>query len=255
MLSLKDKVAVVTGGGKGIGRATCLAFAERGATVCILEIDMESAADVQTTIGSRCHVYECDVGEAEHVVTTMDRIADAHGGIDILVNNAGVADIGKIEDTTDAIMDRIYRINVKGVFYGMRAAIPHMRARGGGSIINLASIVSTLGIPDRFAYTTSKGAVAAMTRSVAVDYLSDGIRCNCVMPARIHTPFVDGYLDTYYADTKDAMFAKLSAAQPIGRMGQPDEVAALICYLAADESAFTTGAAIPIGGGVFTLRP
>ncbi|MYH07874.1 MAG: SDR family oxidoreductase, partial [Rhodothermaceae bacterium] len=149
----------------------------------------------------------------------------------------------------------MYTINVKSVYYGMLAALPHMKESGGGSIINLSSIVSIVGIPDRFAYSTSKGAVAAMTRSMAVDCLKDGIRCNSVAPARVHTPFVDAYLEKYYPDTKEEMFSRLSKAQPLGRMATPEEVAALICYLASDESAFLTGVSLPMDGGAFTLQP
>ncbi|MDE2731364.1 MAG: SDR family NAD(P)-dependent oxidoreductase [Bacteroidota bacterium] len=252
MFSLSGKVAVVTGGAKGIGQAICEVFVNQGATVCLLDIDMDSAADVQAALG--CDRYACDVTDYSQWQETARRIAAEHGQIDVLVNNAGTAHIGTVESTTEAEFDRIYEVNVKGVFFGMKAAMPHMRTRG-GSIINLASIVSRVGLPDRFAYTMSKGAVAAMTRSVAVDCLPKGIRCNCIMPARVHTPFVDGYLNRYYPGRQDEMFRKLSKAQPIGRMGSAEEVAALACYLASDESAFLTGAALPLDGGVFTLQP
>lgn len=254
MFNLSGKVAVVTGGAKGIGRAICETFAAQGATICILDIDMDSAASVRAAIGPSCEVYACNVADYGQVRETIGRIAAAHQQIDVLVNNAGAAHIGTVESTTEAEFDEVYDINVKGVFFGIKAAVPYMKQHG-GSIINLASIVSEVGLPDRFAYTMSKGAVAAMTRSVAVDYLSVGIRCNCIMPARVHTPFVDGFLDRYYPGRQKEMFARLSKAQPIGRMGRPDEVAALACYLASDESAFLTGAAMPIDGGVFTLQP
>ena len=254
MFNLSGKVAVVTGGAKGIGRAICETFANQGATVCLLDIDMESAASVQASIGSCCETYQCNVTDYGQMEETIGRIATAHQQIDILVNNAGAAHIGTVETTTEVEFDEVYEVNVKGVFFGIKAVIPYMKPHG-GSIINLASIVSEVGLPDRFAYTMSKGAVAAMTRSVAVDYLSVGIRCNSIMPARVHTPFVDGFLDRYYPGRQDKMFAKLSKAQPVGRMGQPEEVAALACYLASDESSFITGAAMPIDGGVFTLQP
>ena len=252
MFSLSGKIAVVTGGAKGIGRAICETYTKQGAKVCLLDIDTEAAAGVQAALG--CDLYACDVTDYSQWQQTVRRIAAKHGQIDVLANNAGTAHIGTVESTTEAEFDHIYEVNVKGVFFGMKAAMPHMKPNG-GSIINLASIVSKVGLPDRFAYTMSKGAVAAMTRSVAVDCLPRGIRCNCIMPARVHTPFVDGYLDRYYPGRQDEMFRKLSKAQPIGRMGSADEVAALACYLASDESAFLTGASLPLDGGVFTLQP
>ncbi len=254
MFSLNGKVAIVTGGGKGIGEAISKTFAEQGAVVALIDIDLPAAQRVQTEIGHTCRVYECDVTNWTQVKRTIDAVIQNNGKLDILVNNAGAAHIGTVETTTASNLDYIYRINVKGVFHGMKAAVPHLKKRG-GSIINLASIVSRIGLPDRFAYTMSKGAVAAMTRSVAVDYLRNGIRCNCIMPARVHTPFVDGYLATYYPGRESQMFDRLSKAQPVGRMGHPDEVAALACYLASDESAFLTGASLPLDGGVFTLQP
>ena len=254
MFSLKNKVAVVTGGAKGIGKAICQTFAAQGATICLLDIDLPEAQKVETAIGPECSVYPCDVTDFSQVCSTIRSIVEVHDHIDILVNNAGTAYIGTIETTSEADFDRVYQVNVKGVYFGMKAALPHMKPHG-SSIINLASIVSEIGLPDRFAYSMSKGAVAAMTRSVAVDYLPLGIRCNCIMPARVHTPFVDGYLSTYYPKDQQKMFAQLARAQPIGRMGQPDEVAALACYLASDESAFLTGASLPLDGGVLTLQP
>ena len=254
MFSLTGKVAVVTGGGKGIGEAICKSFAKQGAIVALLEIDLPAAKRVQKEIGTACHVYECDVTVWAQIEFTINAVVLDHGMLNILVNNAGAAHIGTIETTTEHDLDDIYEINVKGVFHGMKAGVPHMKGRG-GSIINLASIVSEVGVPDRFAYTMSKGAVAAMTRSVAVDYLRDGIRCNCIMPARVHTPFVDGYLAAHYPGRETQMFEQLSKTQPVGRMGRPEEVAALACYLASDESTFLTGAALPLDGGVFTLQP
>ena len=173
----------------------------------------------------------------------------------MLVNNAGIAHIGTVETTTEEDMDRIFRVNVKGVYNGMKMAAPYMKAQGGGSIVNLASTVSTVGIPNRFAYSMSKGAVMTMTFSMATDYLNDNIRCNCVAPARVHTPFVDGYLKQHYPGREQEMFDKLSKAQPIGRMGRPEEIATLVLYLASDESSFITGANIPIDGGFLTLHP
>ena len=255
MFSLESKIAIVTGGAKGIGEATCRAFIQLGATVHLLDIDMPNAHRVANDLGARCEAHCCDVTDSNAVTNTINTIAQTHHGLDILVNNAGAGHIGSIDKATEEDMDRMYTINVKSVYYGMLAALPHMKKSGGGSIINLSSIVSIVGIPDRFAYSTSKGAVAAMTRSMAVDSLKDGIRCNSVAPARVHTPFVDAYLEKYYPDTKEEMFSRLSEAQPMGRMATPEEVAALICYLASDESAFLTGVSLPMDGGAFTLQP
>ena len=258
MFDLGGKVAVITGGGQGIGAAVWWALASHGAVVYNLDLDRERAEDVASAIaatGGHCEAFQCDVGDQENVRAVFSAVSQQSGALNIVVNNAGVAHVGTVETTSEEELDRVYRVNVKGVYNGMNAAIPHMKASGGGSIINILSIVSDRGIPDRFAYTMSKGAVSAMTRSVAVDYLHAGIRCNCVLPARIHTPFVDGYLQKYYPDTRTEMLDALSSAQPIGRMGRPEEVATLVVYLASDASNFLTGASLPVDGGFLTLHP
>lgn len=258
MFDLTGKTAVVTGGGKGIGEAICRMFAAHGAAVSILDIDPASADQVCTDLrkdGHDVEVFPCDVGNQEAVSDAMALTYDRFRSLDILVNNAGIAHIGTAENTTEADMDRVFRVNVKGVHHPIRTAIPFMRAGGGGSIINVASIASVVGLSQRFAYTMSKGAVIAMTRSVAMDYIDASIRCNCVLPARVHTPFVDGYLREHYPGQEREMFDRLSKSQPIGRMGRPEEVATLILYLASDASAFLTGAALPIDGGVLSLHP
>jgi NAD(P)-dependent dehydrogenase (short-subunit alcohol dehydrogenase family) len=172
------------------------------------------------------------------------------GRLDILVNNAGIAQVGDLMATSEEDLDRVYRVNVKGVYLCSRAALPSMLAQGGGVILNVASIASLIGVPERFAYSMSKGAVLTMTLSTAVDYVKRNIRCNCICPARIHTPFVDGYVASHYPGREAETLARLAAYQPVGRMGRPDEVAALALYLCSDEAAFVTGAAYPIDGGV-----
>ena len=258
MFDLSGKSAIVTGGGSGIGEAICHALARQGAHVCILDINLEQARRVQADVEAgegAATVFHCDVGDQQAVEAVFAQIHQQYGAIDILVNNAGIAHIGTVETTTEDDMDRLFRVNVKGVYNGMKAAVPYMKAQGGGSIINLASIVSTIGIPDRFAYTMTKGAVMTMTFSVATDYLNDNIRCNCVAPARVHTPFVDAYLKQHYPGREPEMFDKLSKTQPIGRMGRPEEIATLVLYLASDEAGFITGALLPIDGGFLTLHP
>jgi NAD(P)-dependent dehydrogenase (short-subunit alcohol dehydrogenase family) len=186
------------------------------------------------------------------VQAVVDKIA-AEGPIHILVNNAGIAHIGNAETTAEADFDRIFSVNVKGVYNCLHAVLPYMKTNGGGVVLNMASIAATLGLNDRFAYSMSKGAVLSMTLSVAKDYLPHNIRCNCISPARVHTPFVDGFLAKNYPGQEADMFAKLSAAQPIGRMGTPTEVAALALYLCSDEAGFITGNDYLIDGGVVRL--
>ena len=253
---LDGKVAVVTGGGSGIGRAIALAFGSRGAAIHVLDLDEDAAGSTSQEIvdmGGNAVVHGCDVADETDVERTFGEIS-SHGGIDILVNNAGVAHIGNVETTTGDDFDRIYRVNVKGVFHCMQAAIGGMKERGGGVILNMASVAASVGIADRFAYSMSKGAVLAMTYSAAKDYASHGIRVVSISPARIHTPFVDGFLEANYPGREEEMFAKLSATQPIGRMGTPQEVADLALYLCSDQAAFATGTDYPIDGGFLKLN-
>ena len=222
----------------------------------ILDFDENAgnvAAQEITASGSDAKAYLCDVSDQASTREVFDRLARQER-LDILVNNAGVSHIGTVETTTEADFDRVFRINVKGVYNCTYAAIGHMKSRGGGVILNMASIAGTAALADRFAYSMSKGAVVAMTYSVAKDYLAHKIRCNCISPARVHTPFVDGYLRKNYPGREQEMFQKLSASQPIGRMGEPEEVAALALFLCSDEAAFITGTDYPIDGGFFNLR-
>lgn len=253
MFSLKAKKAVVTGGGSGIGQAIAILLAARGAEVHILELGDEQAAGTLSQIseaGGTAFAHVCNVASQSEVVKVFEQIGPLH----ILVNNAGIAHVGKADTTSEEDFDRIMQVNVKGVYNCLFAGIPRLREAGGGSIINMTSIASIVGIPDRFAYSTAKGAVRAMTLSVAKDYLADNIRCNCISPARVHTPFVDGFLAKNYPDNRDEMLGKLSRTQPIGRMGRPDEVAALALYLCSDEASFVTGCDYPIDGGFTTLN-
>ena len=253
MFDLTGKVAVVTGGGSGIGAAIATLFGRQGAHVAVLDIDGDGAARTAATIegqGGRAQSIACDVSDSSAVARTFALILQSAVRIDILVNNAGISHIGNVVNTPEEDFDRLFRVNVKGVFLCTQAAVPVMLRQGGGVILNMASVASLIGVPDRFAYGMTKGAVHTMTMSIAVDYVKQNIRCNCICPARVHTPFVDQYLARHYAGREQEVFKQLSAYQPIGRMGTPQEVAYLALYLCSDEAAFVTGQAYPIDGGV-----
>jgi NAD(P)-dependent dehydrogenase (short-subunit alcohol dehydrogenase family) len=253
MLTLQHKRAVVTGAGSGIGKAIAIQFAARGAEVHIVDLNESGAAAAASEIRSGnglAVVHPCDVSDQEAVKKMFSRI----GTPDILVNSAGISHIGTLETTAEADFDRIYRVNVKGVYNCLYAAVPLMKEAGKGIILNLASVANHVGLPDRFAYSMSKGAVYAMTLSVARDYIRHGIRCNSISPARVHTPFVDGFLAKNYPGREKEMFEKLSKTQPIGRMAKPEEIAQLALFLCSDEAAFITGTDYPIDGGFINLN-
>jgi len=254
---LSGKVAAVTGAASGIGQSVALLLARQGAQVFVLDVDTAGGADTVARIvhgSGSARFIECDVASESAVTRAFGELMSHAGRLDILVNNAGVAHIGNLESTSEDDFDRVYSINVKGVFFCLRAAAPLLVRSGGGAIVNVSSIAALVGLENRFAYSATKGAVQAMTLSVARDYLDRNVRCNAVCPARVHTPFVDGFLERHYPGREREMFERLSAAQPIGRMGRPDEVAALVLYLCSDEAAFITGCTYPIDGGVLSAR-
>lgn len=257
MFSLASKSAVITGAGSGIGQAIALLFAKQGAHVEVLDLKLEAAqatADQITAAGGSARAHACDVGDQAAVKAVFEEISTRSPRVDILVNNAGIAHIGTVLSTAEADMDRLYQINIKGVYNCAQAAVEKMVAQGGGVVLNMCSIAAQMGLADRFAYSMTKGAVLMMTYSIAKDFIKQGIRCNCISPARVHTPFVDGYLAKTYPGQEAEMFQKLSEAQPIGRMAKPDEVAALALYLCSDEAGFITGSSYPIDGGAVNLR-
>ncbi len=252
MFDLTNKKTVITGGGSGIGKAISILFAKQGADVYIIELDNKAGDETVkeiTDLGGIAKVFSCNVSDQNSVKQIFEEI----GTINILINNAGISHVGNLEKTLEADFDKLFQVNVKGIYNCMYAVVPLMKQNGGGIILNMSSIAALVGIPDRFAYSMTKGAVSSMTMSVARDYLSDNIRCNSISPSRVHTPFVDGFINKYYTGNEDEMFKKLSKSQPIGRMGKPEEVASLALFLCSDEASFITGCDYPIDGGFTKL--
>ena len=253
--SLIGKTAIITGGASGIGKAISKIFAEQGAKVHILDINKEGATQTANEIrkaNQKAIAHCCDVSNQKNVNKIIKNIITTDA-IDILVNNAGIAHIGSIEKTEEEDLDRLYNVNIKGVYNCTKACIESFKKNGSGVILNLASVASSVGHSDRFAYSMTKGAVLTMTYSIAKDYVADNIRCNCISPGRVHTPFVDGYLAENYPGKEKEMFKKLSKTQPIGRMGKPEEVANLALFLCSNEAEFITGTDYPIDGGRIKL--
>lgn len=256
MFRLDDKTAIVTGGGSGIGRAIAKVFAKQGANVFILDLDEQGGLNVVDEIknaSGKAAFKKCNVSLQSEVNDVINRIANEVSSIHILLNIAGIAHVGNAENTNESDFDKLINVNVKGVYNMLHAAIPHLK-KSGGVILNMASVASTVGIPDRFAYSMTKSAVVGMTLSVAKDYIHQNIRCNCVSPGRVHTPFVDGFIAKNYPGKEKEMFDKLSKTQPIGRMAQPEEVANLALYLCSDEASFITGCDYAIDGGFIKLN-
>lgn len=251
MFRLDKKIAAVTGGGSGIGKAVANLLAIQGAFVHIIDLSAENALQTLSEIekaNGRGRTHTCDVSQQQEVKAIFDVI----GHLDILVNSAGISHIGTVTSTEEQDFQRLFDINVKGVYNSMHCAIPNMKS--GSAIVNISSIVAHIGLEDRFAYSMTKGAVHSMTMSVARDFMKAAIRCNSISPARVHTSFVDGFIAKNYPGREKEMFEKLSAAQPIGRMGRVDEIAALVLYLISDEASFITGNDYPIDGGVITMQ-
>lgn len=257
MIKLDSKVVIITGGGSGIGKAIAETLSEVGAIVYIIDVQEDKGLETVNFLheqGFKANFLHCDVSKQNQVSEVVNKIFTKEDKIDILVNNAGVSHIGTAENTTEEDFERIFQINIKGVYNCLHEVIPCMKQTGGGVIINLSSVAAIVGLPDRFAYSMSKGAVSTMTYSVARDYINDNIRCNGIAPGRVHTPFVDGYLKKNYPGQEEEMFDKLAKKQPIGRMGSPREIAKLVQYLCSDDASFITGSIYPIDGGFISLN-
>lgn len=256
IFNLSGRTAIITGAAKGIGKAISAKLSSQGAAVTLIDLDEvalnETVKKIRSQGGTASGIV-CDITDNAKVESAFLNIAKRKG-LDILVNNAGIAHVGNIEHTSSQDFDNVYNVNVKGAFNCLKAAVIEMKKSGGGSIVNIASIAAMVGLSDRFAYTASKGAVLSMTYSIAKDYLADNIRCNSISPGRVHTPFVDGFIAKNYPGKEKEMFDKLSKTQPIGRMGQPEEIANLALFLCSTEAGFITGSNYVIDGGLVTLN-
>ncbi len=253
IFSLENKVVIITGGSSGIGRAISILFAQQGAEVHIFDLQSPLSDDTISEVqqfNKNSKFHPVDITNEGLVLAEINAL----NIVDILINNAGIAQIGNVENTSSGDFQKIFDVNVKGAFNCIKAVIPTMVKNNSGVILNMASVASSVGIPDRFGYSMTKGAIKSMTQSIAKDYISKGIRCNCISPARVHTPFVDGFIQKNYPNNQKEMFEKLSASQPIGRMAKPIEIAHLALYLCSDEASFATGCDYPLDGGFLHLN-
>ncbi len=251
---MKNKTILITGGASGIGLAMVKKFAVEGSKVFFIDTNDIEGTKLQLEEHEKGYAVKFLEGSIADFPEVEKLIHSIPGKIDVLINNAGISHIGKVETTSEDDFDRLYQVNVKGAFNCIKAALPQLKENGGGSILNMASVAATIGIPDRFAYSMTKGAILSMTLSIARDYVQEGIRCNCISPGRVHTPFVDGFLAKNYPGQEAEMFAKLAATQPLGRMARPEEIADLAYFVSSDAGSFFTGTDIQIDGGFLGLK-
>ncbi len=250
---LDGKIALVTGAGSGIGEQIAHLYARQGAAVVIGDRDEAGGTRVAAAIaavGGHARYQPLDVTDAASAQAAVASCIEREGGLHVLVNNAGVGYVGDVAETDEGEFERVMAVNVRGVFLCSKAAVAHMVEHGGGAIVNMASVAGIVGVSRRFAYGASKGAVIAMTKSMAVDLVERGVRVNCICPGTIYTPFVDAYLDCFHKDNREETLAGLHARQPMGRMGRPEEIAYAALYLASDASLFATGSALVVDGGL-----
>ncbi len=251
---MENKTILITGGASGIGLALVGKFASQGSTVFFIDSNALLGKQVEKEFqeqGKPVTFLEVDIREESQVQTAIQSIP---GKLDVLINNAGISHIGNLASTSLADFERLFAVNVTGMFLCSQAALPKLIEQGGGSILNLCSVAATMGIPDRFAYSMTKGATLSMTLSIARDYVKQGIRCNCISPGRVHTPFVDGFLAKNYPGREQEMFEQLAATQPIGRMGTPAEIAELAYFISSDTGKFITGSNFTIDGGFTGIK-
>jgi NAD(P)-dependent dehydrogenase (short-subunit alcohol dehydrogenase family) len=249
-MRMQGKTALVTGGATGIGFAIASGFLGEGARLVLADLDLDRARESAAKLGGDVHCVAMDVGDPDSVRRACEDVVRAKFYPSVLVNNAGIIHVGTVLQAELEDLRRVYRVNVEGVFLVTKAFLPGMIERGGGVILNMASLASLTAMHDRFVYSSSKAAVMMMTRSVALDFVKQGIRANCICPARVHTEMVDNYLKTAYAGREAETFRKFSEYQPVGRMIKPEEIANMAVYLCSDESAMVTGASFLIDGGV-----
>lgn len=251
---MKQLTVLITGGASGIGLAMVKKFAAEGHHVFFIDRNPVEGLKLQLEEHEKGFSVKFLEGDITDYQQVEKLIATIPGKLNVLINNAGISHIGTAESTSEEDFDRVYAVNVKGMFHCIKASLPRLKEHGGGSILNMCSVAATIGIPDRFAYSMTKGAAFSMTLSVARDYVQDGIRCNCISPGRVHTPFVDGFLAKNYQGKEKEMFEKLAATQPIGRMGTPDEIAELAYFISSDAGSFITGANFNSDGGFMGLK-